>query len=251
MTALYIILAVIAVITALVCVRVFICFDCGDSTRLEVRWLFLRFQIYPSKEKEKKKKQKKEKKPEEKKEEKKPAEEKAGRSNPLKDFYANQGFSGVMGLIGETLRILKGTFASILRAFVIEEIYLRVKVAAGDSAATAEKFGKVTAYAYPALGFIFNNIKTRKRDVRFFADFLEEQNGVLLKLKLSVRPIRVINAGIATAFKLLFKVLLKLIMGARSPGTAEEKKRKKAEQKFIAGYKPKQYMQSQKGGKQR
>lgn len=227
MTALYIILGIIALIVILFSIKVSVTAEYADSFSLDVQWLFIKLHIFPQteeqkakreakkakKEEKKKKKPEKEKPQEEKKEEDKPSEPK---KNIFKEFYENQGFGATVELIQTAAAQLGGFMGRIYRAFVIENLKLLLKVSSGDDAAqNAIKYGKVCSAVYPSMGFICSNMKVKKYEVNVVPDFISQENKAQFGLSLSVRPIKLTNAAIALAFKLLFKVLLKLLKGSK------------------------------------
>lgn len=224
MTALYIILGIIALIVILFSIKVSVTAEYADSFSLDVQWLFIKLHIFPQteeqkakreakkakKEEKKKKKPEKEKPEEEKKEENKPSEPK---KNIFKEFYENQGFGATVELIQTAAAQLGGFMGSIYRAFVIENLKLLLKVSSGDDAAqNAIKYGKVCSAVYPSMGFICSNMKVKKYEVNVVPDFISQENKAQFALSLSVRPIKLTNAAVVLAFRLLFKVLLKLLL---------------------------------------
>lgn len=227
MTALYIILGIIALIVILFSIKVSVTAEYADSFSLDVQWLFINLHIFPQteeqkakreakkakKEEKKKKKPEKEKPEEEKKEENKPSEPK---KNIFKEFYENQGFGATVELIQTAAAQLGGFMGSIYRAFVIENLKLLLKVSSGDDAAqNAIKYGKVCSAVYPSMGFICSNMKVKKYEVNVVPDFISQENKAQFALSLSVRPIKLTNAAVVLAFRLLFKVLLKLLKGSK------------------------------------
>lgn len=222
MTALYIILGIIALIVILCSVKVKITAEYGEAFSLDVQWLFIKLHIFPQTEEQKakreakkaKKEEKKKKKPEEeKKEEDKPSEPK---KNIFKEFYENQGFGATVELIQTAAAQLGGFMGSIYSAFVIENLKLLLKVSSGDDAAqNAIKYGKVCSAVYPSMGFICSNMKVKKYEVNVVPDFISQENKAQFALSLSVRPIKLTNAVVVLAFRLLFKVLLKLLKGSK------------------------------------
>ena len=222
MTALYIILGIIALIVILCSVKVKTTAEYGEAFSLDVQWLFIKLHIFPQTEEQKakreakkaKKEEKKKKKPEEeKKEEDKPSEPK---KNIFKEFYENQGFGATVELIQTAAAQLGGFMGSIYRAFVIENLKLLLKVSSGDDAAqNAIKYGKVCSAVYPSMGFICSNMKVKKYEVNVVPDFISQENKAQFALSLSVRPIKLTNAVVVLAFRLLFKVLLKLLKGSK------------------------------------
>lgn len=227
MTALYIILGIIVLIVILFSIKVSVTAEYADSFSLDVQWLFIKLHIFPQteeqkakreakkakKEEKKKKKPEKEKPEEEKKEENKPSEPK---KNIFKEFYENQGFGATVELIQTAAAQLGGFMGSIYRAFVIENLKLLLKVSSGDDAAqNAIKYGKVCSAVYPSMGFICSNMKVKKYEVNVVPDFISLENKAQFALSLSVRPIKLTNAAVVLAFRLLFKVLLKLLKGSK------------------------------------
>lgn len=224
MIALYIILAVIALIVILFSIKVSVTAVYDETFTLDVKWLFIKFRIYPEDEekkakKEAKKAEKEQKKKNSKKEKhkKEKTEESASpKSNIFKDFYNNQGFAATVNLIRTAAAQLGGFLKGVYRAFVIENLTVLLRVSAGDDAAqTAIKYGKVCSAVYPAMGFICSNMKVKQYDVNVVPDFISAENTATFKLSLSVRPIKLTNAVIVLAFRLIFKVLLKLLKGSK------------------------------------
>lgn len=219
-----VLLCIIAFFILLFSIRIVAVLHYEDDVELTVKWLFLKFQIFPEKENKKPKKEKKKK-------EKKPKEEAADESvkppkekkdNILKRFYNNKGFGGVMQLIRDTMSALKGMFGRIIKAFVFDELYISMNVGAGDSAETAIKYGKVCAEVFPAMGFIVANAKVKKYNLEITPDFIKGENSARLHTKISFRPIKITNALVIIAFELLFKVLLKLLWYSRDKAPKAE-----------------------------
>lgn len=223
MTALYIILGTIALIVILFSIKVSMTAEYADSFSLDVQWLFIKLHIFPQTEEQKAKKAAKKAKKEEKKKKKKPEKEKKEEDKPsepkkniFKEFYENQGFGATVELIQTAAAQLGGFMGSIYRAFVIENLKLLLKVSSGDDAAqNAIKYGKVCSAVYPSMGFICSNMKVKKYEVNVVPDFISQENKAQFALSLSVRPIKLTNAVVVLAFRLLFKVLLKLLKGSK------------------------------------
>lgn len=224
MIALYIILAVIALIVILFSIKVSVTAVYDETFTLDIKWLFIKLRIYPEDEEKRAKKEAKKAEKDQKKKiskQEKPKKEKteesaSPKSNIFKDFYNNQGFAATVNLIRTAAAQLGGFLKGVYRAFVIENLTVLLKVSAGDDAAqTAVKYGKVCSAVYPAMGFICSNMKVKQYDVNVVPDFISAENTATFKLSLSVRPIKLTNAVIVLAFKLIFKVLLKLLKGSK------------------------------------
>lgn len=212
MTALYIILGIIAFFIIVLSIPVVLDLEYTDAVRCKVSWLFLKFTLYPFPEKKKKEKKPKEEKKEEKPEEKKEEKPKPKKENFLKTFYNNQGLSGVIEFINNCVGALKRfSVRFIKRAVIIKKFHLDIHITEDDAAATAIKYGKVCAALYPSLGFICSNMKVKDYNANVFADYCGEKTTVSFVTKTAFIPRALINAGIALVFSLL-KQLLKVVI---------------------------------------
>lgn len=226
MTALYIILGIIAFFVILLSIRLCVTVHYEDDVELSLKWLFLNIKILPKNEdKEKKKKEpkpKKEKKPKEESEIIKESKKKK-QDNMFVRFYRNRGVAGVVQLLKDTAVAVGGMFKRIGRAFLFEELFISLTVGAGDSAETAIKYGKTCSAAFPAMGLIVSTMRVKKYSIDINPDFLNGTNTAKLHTKISVRPIKLINAVIIVAFELLFKVVVKLLKHSKAPKPEVEK----------------------------
>lgn len=226
MTALYVILGIIAFFIILLSIRLCVTVHYEDDVELSVKWLFLNIKILPKKEKKEKKKKdakpKKEKKPKEESEIIKEPKKKK-QDNMFVRFYKNRGVSGVVQLLKDTAKAVGGMFKRIGRAFVFDELFISLTVGAGDSAETAIKYGKTCSAAFPAMGLIVSSMRVKKYSIEINPDFINGSNSAKLHTKISVRPIKLINAVIIVAFELLFKVVVKLLKHSKAPKPDVEK----------------------------
>ena len=222
MTALYIILGIILFFVLLLSVKVRIESEYIDEFTLKVRWLFLKFTVYPLKkpitikEKEKPAEEEKEEKPEDENINKK-------KPNPLKTFYDNQGFDGVMQLVRDGADALAKMGRSFKKHFIIDDLYLWIVVSKNhDAAATAIEYGNVCRKVYPAVGYICSHFKVKRYDVSVEPDYIGSLSTAQFAFNFSLRPIFLINAGIALVFRLLFKVVLKILFAKPKKEQANE-----------------------------
>jgi len=206
---LYILLGIVAFIILLFCIPVRILFDYDKEFVFEIKYLFIKYSVYPPKEKKQEKEETKEvKKSEKNTKEKNPKEKK---ENPIKTFYKNQGFDALLDLIKYTAESVCGAFKKIFKAFVFKELFVNLSVSKGDAAKTAIEYGKVCAQVFPAMGLICSNVKVRKYALNVSPDFIENKNKAVLHAYISVIPIKLTNAVVALGIKLLLKVLLKIL----------------------------------------
>ncbi len=219
MVVLYVLLAIIAFFVILFSVRFTVYMTYDNEFKVDVKWLFIKKSVLPKSEDEKSKKakDKKEKPKKEKKkksEEEKPteqAEEKTKKENMLVTFYKNQGFSGVLQLINDTVSAISGMFGSVFKHFVFRELKLFLSVGADDSAETAILYGKTCSLVFPAMGLVTSTCKVKDYDCGVQPNFIQPEKKAYFKVVLSMRPIFITNAVIVLAFKLLFKVVIKLL----------------------------------------
>ena len=210
MTALYIILGIIAFFVIVPSIPVVLDLEYTDAVRCKASWLFLKFDLYPFPEKKKKEEKPKEEKKEEKPEEKKEEAPKPKKENFLKTFYNNQGLSGVIELLNNCVAALKRFSVKLVkRAVIIKKFHLEVHITEDDAAATAIKYGKVCSGLYPSLGFICSNMKVKDYKVNVFADYCGEKTTVEFITETAFIPRAMLNAGIMLVFSLL-KQLLKV-----------------------------------------
>ncbi len=229
MIALWIIIAVIALIIILFSIKFTVSLTYNEKFNVDVKWLFIKKQILPGSDEEKEEKPEKEKKNKPKKE--KPEEEKKQneqkKDNILVSFYKNQGFSGVMQLLSDTVSAIKGMFGSIFRHFVFHELKLYLTVGAGDSAETAILYGKTCSYVFPAMGLITSTCKVKDYCCDIQPNFMQADKTAVFRVVMSFRPIFITNAVIVLAFKLLFKVVFKLLKNKNSESTVNVSSAKK------------------------
>lgn len=230
MTALYIFLGIIAFFVILLSVKLVVTVHYENDVALSLKWLFVKINILPKKEK-KDKKPKKEKKPKEEKpketDEKIPEPKKKKGDNIFVRFYKNKGVDGVVQLLKDVASAVGGMFRRIGRAFLFEELFVAMTVGAGDSAETAIKYGKTCSAAFPAMGYIVSNMRVKKYSIDITPDFIYGKNEAKLHTTVSVRPIKLINAVIIVAFQLLFKVVFKLLKHSKAQKPEVEKQIKK------------------------
>lgn len=225
MTALLIILGIIAFFIVLLSIKVVVTVHYEDEVELTVGWLFVKLKLLPShdkKEKTKKEKKPKEEKPKDQSEIIKEPKKKK-QDNMFVRFYRNRGVEGVVQLLKDAAKAVGGMFRRIGRAFLFEELFVSLTVGKGDSAQTAIKYGETCSAAFPAMGLIVSTMRVNKYSIEVNPDFLYGKSNAKLHTKISVRPIKLINAVIIVAFELLFKVVIKLLKHSKAPKSDVEK----------------------------
>lgn len=233
MTALLIILGIIIFIMLILAIPVNIYSKYNEEFVLYIRYLFIKYYIYPPQEKKNKKK-KKEKKPkdekkDDKKEEEKEEKPKEKSDNFIKTFYNDQGVSGIIELISTVAAKLKKGMGKIGRSFYIKTLWLRINVADGDAANTAQKYGKVCAAVYPPLGYILSTVHSKNCSVKINPDFLGGKSQGAFKLSLNLIPLKLIGACISLVFSLGIELIKVLITNSKNAS-----KRQAAKQKAVS-----------------
>ncbi|MBQ6267466.1 MAG: DUF2953 domain-containing protein [Clostridia bacterium] len=221
MTALWIILGIIALLLLLLWVRIVVTVHYNEEILLSVRWLFIKLQLIPKKKpkKEKKKKEKK-KKPKEEEPESEIVPEpkkKKHKDNIFVRFYHNKGFDGVVQLLQDTAAALGGMFRRGAKAFTLEELRVHLQVGSYDASETAVKYGRTCAVVYPAMGTIVSKVRVKKHELTVTPDFMEGKNDAAFHTVVSVRPLLLIHAGTVMLFQMLFKAVIPLLRHSKEP----------------------------------
>ena len=220
MKVLLIILLIILAFIVILSIPFLIYSEYKESFVLYVRYLFIKFYIYPPEDKKKKKKKEKkpkEEKPEEEKpEEEKPEEPKEKGDNFIKVFYNNQGVPGVIELIGNIARKLKKGLHKMGKSFYIRKLWLRINVADGNAADTAVKYGKICAGVYPSLGYILDTVNSRNCSVKINPDFLGSKSQAAFDIHLFIIPSKLIGSAIKMGLSLGVELIKIFISNARS-----------------------------------
>ncbi len=200
-------------------VKVSLAYD--DKIRVSVKYLFVKINILPAGPKKKKdtqksQPQKKEKKP---KDETAPKEKKP---NPLLEMVKANGHDGMITVISSLGKVLGTYSGKVFKSVVVDNLYLNITVGTGDSAATAIKYGKICQKVFPVLGYICSNNVVKRYDINVEPDFLANETVGSFSCDMYVCVRKVTNASIAMVVRLIFKVLLKFISGAKNNKENEE-----------------------------
>ena len=208
-------------------IRVTVLIEYKEYIELQIKWLFLKFNLLPLIEKQSDKKNEAQSEKDEKaKSEKTPEpetglqttdEKKAAKTTKkppslLKDLWNAHGYDGLVKMLKDSVDALNKFLGNTLKAIIIDELYYTMRVSKPDAAKTAIEYGKVCAELYPLFGSIISRLKTRKYDIDIYPDYIAYKNEMHLYIKLLVIPRKVLNAAIAFVVRLLFKVVLKVLI---------------------------------------
>lgn len=206
---------IIGLIVLLLSVPLRVSFSYSDKIYLTVKYLFLKIDVLPIGEKKKKKekpKKEEEPKPEEPKEEEPPKEKKPNR---IVEMAKANGFDGMMQILQDLGRVLAKYGKKLFSSVVFDDIEIYVTVGTGDAAGTAIEYGKVCRIVYPLLGFICNNNAVKRYDASVEPDFLANHSEGEFSFEFHLIIRKIINATLGMAVRLVFKVLLKFLKGAK------------------------------------
>ncbi len=234
----WVLLGILALILLALCVKVR--FDLeysSENTSVVLRWLFIRFKLYPAKKKEKPKTEEEPEPPPEEPAEEKPEEEEQKpkqKSNLLKTIYDSQGIDGLISVLQQVMTYTKTFFGNLLHGFVIDELYLDVCCTRSDAAATAIYYGEVCSVLFPLLGALAAKCRMKKYDVNVYPDFIARFSNVSFITSFHFTPIYLIGITVAYGMKMLFGVLLGIIIkisGAKKEKDGSRNKNTKSKRK--------------------
>lgn len=196
MTALIVIGSILLFLFLLTLFHVNFVAEYNGEIQLQVRYMFLKFNILPEKEKEEK--------PNEDEPSADPeAEKKKSSPSKIKVFLKNEGVNGVLGFLNELVKIIKNLSSYTLKHLKIKKFDLYIVVADEDAASAALKYGEISAAASAVYGMLFSF--KHCKDPRISVDLDYNAKDILMQLngKLSIRLLSVI----ILAFKALIKGL--------------------------------------------
>lgn len=214
-----VIAGIILLITFVISIPVHIKLTYSDKVYLTVKYLFVKLDILPLSDKPKKEKAPKPPK-EEKPKEENPAAAKEKKPNPILTMVKAQGYDGMMEILSNLKNVFSLYGGKLLKSVKFDEIDLDITVGTSDSANTAIKYGKACQKVYPLFGFICSNNVVKKYDVNVEPDFLANHSECYMYLDMHIVVRKIINSTIGMVVRLLFKVVLKFLMGAKKNKTA-------------------------------
>lgn len=205
MVVLYVLLGIIAAIVLLFSVKITMELQYGETFELFLKVLFIKIRLLPAKPKKKKPpKEPKEEPPAQDPQDDSPKEEKPKGENFVMRFYHEQGFEGVVRFLKDILAATKTMLGDIFkRAFVVEKLFLDMRVAKEDAAQTAIAYGKTCAAVFPTVGRLCSTLRVRRYNVNIYPDYLANGSRASILFCVSVRPIKLTNAMVRFALRAL------------------------------------------------
>lgn len=205
---------IIFLIVGILSIPVRVSFTYSDKIYLTVKYLFIKLNILPVSDKKKDKKPKPEK-------EEKPKEDieetpKEKKPNPILNMLKANGYDGMMEVLKNLGQVMGKYGGKLFKSVVFDEIDIYADIGTGDSARTALKYGETCQIVYPLVGFICSNNVVKKYDINIEPDFLANNSDGEFHLDFHLIIRKITNATIAMAVRLLFKVVLKFLKGAKN-----------------------------------
>ena len=170
-------------------------------------------------EKKKQKKEEKKKRAEEKKrlkEEKlrKKAEaegkkKKKKKPNFIVSLMKKEGVSGLIELLKDILRILKGLMKKITDHLVISKMDLQIAVGSEDAAQTAILYGRLCSAVYPLINLIASHVKKCRHRERIAPVFTSEKTRIMFVMKVRILPFFILSGAVQAGLRFLKTMLSK------------------------------------------
>lgn len=200
MIVLWVLLGLLLLIFLLLLVPAHLEIRYAETVRMEARYLFLRYTLLPEPEKpqQPEKPQKKEKQEAQKEEKKEPSLQ-----EKFKRFFKVQGFSGVMHLAGDFLRLTGTAAVKLIRRCRLRRFDLYAVAGGDDAAAAAILYGQACAVLYPAAQVLFRLTKCGKGRISVDLDYNVKTPYAELSADLSLRPVFAVYYGLKYLIGLL------------------------------------------------
>ena len=187
MTGLIVVGGVLLVSAFLLCCPVSVEAEFEEEFSARVRYLFVRYRIYPRPEKPEKKEPK----------EAPPAEKKPSK---LRELLRKRGLSGFLELAREFSRIALGGAKKLLSHTVVDRLALDLAVGGDDAAAGALNYGRAGAAVSTARGALLSAAKCKKPRVEVAPDFVGGKSAVHFRVRLKIRLCFLVSSALAALF---------------------------------------------------
>lgn len=193
MTALYIILGVLAFIFLLLMIPVVLRFDYSAETSLVLKYLFFKFTLFPRAEKPVK--------------EEKKTDKPQPQVSKIKELKDKHGLRGLLDIFKEIAKLAGAAALKILKRVKIRELDIYA-VAGGDNAAeTALLYGEACAVIYPVVNMLKGICRCKKTGVMVDADYKAKESAAICQAVISIRPVYIAGYGLKFIFKLIPRLM--------------------------------------------
>lgn len=188
MTALWIILGVLAVLLFLLLCPVVVHTTFQKELTLKMRYLFFTYQVAPQTEKRKKEAAGE---PEE---EKKEAQE--HKKSKIQEILEQKGVSGLLELLRQIGEVANGAARKLFRHLVVTRLRLEIVVADEDAAQAAVNYGYVCGIVCTALSLFLHNAECKQYHVQITPDFDRKESGAELDFQAKIRLLFLLSGGL-------------------------------------------------------
>lgn len=197
MIALYIILAVLLLLTLLMFVKLWVYFEYTDTAKLVLKVLFLKITLVPHTDKPKKKKRKKP-------EKKETAKKKGKKPSALKKLTDKKGMSGLLEMLTDMSKLVSTTLKGLFSNVNITKFDVDVTIVGEDASDTALKYGKICGVFYSAVSIICSVTKCKGYNLNLTPDFDDEaQTKINCDIVAYIRVFYVVKYALKALLKIL------------------------------------------------
>lgn len=195
MTALIVILIIIAAVAVLLFIPLNLYISYSESkTLVWLRYLFIKYKLYPEKQKKEKKEPAA----------KRAESEKKSKESFFKKLVKVQGVKGLISILKEALSILKQFLEDFTKHILVRRLTINIVTGGEDAAASAMNFGYVCDAVYPAIGALSGLVTLcRVPEVEVKPDFYSKSSRATLYAHIAVRPAFIIAAVVTKGIKAL------------------------------------------------
>ena len=140
----------------------------------------------------------------------------------LKTLYNAHGIDGLLLIVKRLFGYLGSYIGDLMKALVIEELYVDVKCTKNDAASTAIYYGEVCSSLFPMLGALISKMKVRKYDINVYPDYLARHSSASFAVAFHLYPIYLIAITLLFGMRLIFKVLFRLLVKCFLPSKSNK-----------------------------
>ncbi len=178
MVALFIFLAIVAIVFLSLLIPIQVRLDIKEEIELRAQYLFFKIPILPAKQKKPKDL---------------PANKKTDKTGNIKTLVQEKGLSGATEEILQLLKNLLEPLGNVVRRIVFRVFDLRIIVANGDAAVAAVEYGAVCALVYPFVAGLESVASVNKRNLQVQCDFETSQPVFECKIIAQLQPMYLIS----------------------------------------------------------
>lgn len=175
-TALIIILIILALIVFILSLKVHIIFSIDKEVKISLKILFFKFNLKKSSKKVERKAEKEAKK-----------ELKAPGGVPFKKLVEKYGISDTVKIILNTVQKMLEKVIELLKHATIEDLNAEISVCSEDPARTAIEYGLICSVFYPFAGIVSSKINIKNPSFNVFADYAGKSSSFRIKGDFNVR----------------------------------------------------------------